>query len=169
MPDAGRDGAAIPTADAATDVRASVKFSLNDAVVWSSQANGHSREKVGVVVQVVQPMDRPDRKRFAALYRGSSECQGRDHLSYVVLVDGRRAYWPRAAALRPKDARVHDERANALWTSICREDLWNADDRAAFLENFILSKKLMPELVAFARRRRRVWNEPHCAGAAREA
>ena len=146
-----------------------MKFALNDAVVWSSQANGHVREKVGIIVQVVPAMERPDRKRFASLDRGSSECQGRDHVSYVVLVDGRRAYWPRAASLRPRDKRVHDERANTQWSSICREDLWNADDRAAFLETFILSKNLMPELVAFARQRRRVWSEHRPVGKAVEA
>jgi hypothetical protein len=74
-------------------------FKLGDTVKWRSQAAGYERKKVGKIAQVVPPGERPDRERFARLYRGNGCGFGRDHESYVVL-DGNRPYWPIASKLQ---------------------------------------------------------------------
>lgn len=74
------------------------RFLVGDAVVWTSQAQGYSRQKQGVIVSVVAPNERPDRNFFPDLYKGSGCGFGRDHESYVVRVKNRH-YWPRASSL----------------------------------------------------------------------
>jgi hypothetical protein len=81
-------------------------FNVGDAVTWTSQANGSTRIKTGVVEAVVPPKAYPDRECFPQLYRGRGPGLWRDHVSYVVVVPGMTSksggtsYWPRAAALR---------------------------------------------------------------------
>ncbi len=74
-------------------------FREGDEVTWSSQAGGHTKVKAGVVAEVVPAKGYPSRERFAALFTGNGVGIHREHESYVVLV-GRKAYWPRVAALR---------------------------------------------------------------------
>lgn len=74
-------------------------FEVGDAVVWTSQAKGHAREKVGEVAEVVGAGHRPSRERFPALYKHAGCGYGRKHQSYVVLV-GNRPYWPNVVHLR---------------------------------------------------------------------
>lgn len=82
-----------------------LKFTIGDAVTWSSQAAGISKIKHGTVVQVVPPKTYPEREQFVQLYRGSGVGLSRDHESYVVRVPGKtekssgKLYWPRANAL----------------------------------------------------------------------
>lgn len=80
--------------------RASDPFKIGDQVTWSSQAAGHTRMKNGVIAEVVQAGQRPDRERFKSLYTGNGVGFGRTSLSYVVCV-GTRFYWPRAHVLQP--------------------------------------------------------------------
>lgn len=75
-------------------------FKVGNQVTWSSQSGGSHKEKIGFVVQVVEPGQYPDRERFASLYRGSGVGLFRDHVSYVVKV-GSKIYWPRANQLKP--------------------------------------------------------------------
>lgn len=68
-------------------------------VQWRSQAQGHAKTKIGTVREVVQAGNRPDRIRFASLYKGAGVGFGRKDESYVVEVAGR-YYWPHANKLR---------------------------------------------------------------------
>lgn len=81
-------------------------FQVGDVVRWSSSAQGYTKEKTGTVVEVVQPGKRPNRLRFASLYKmgiGST----RTSVSYVVHVETGvnkagnkgRYYWPHASKL----------------------------------------------------------------------
>jgi hypothetical protein len=73
-----------------------VKLELNDIVSWTSQAQGSTKHKVGVIVEIVPPSCLPSM---------ASTCDPRGHESYVVLVKPLRGnakpkkYWPRVAAL----------------------------------------------------------------------
>ena len=85
-----------------------MSFKIGDKVTWSSQAQSYEKEKLGVVIEVVEPGQRPNRAEFEDLYRGSGCGFGRDHVSYVVRVATGKAgkgkpkhYWPRASALKP--------------------------------------------------------------------
>ncbi len=80
-----------------------MKYVIGDAVEWSSQAQGITKRKSGVVVSVVPPEQRPDRMQFDDLYRGPGCGYGRPHESYVVRV-GNKHYWPRVSALRASKA-----------------------------------------------------------------
>jgi len=80
-------------------------FALGDTVEWTSQAAGYAKTKCGVVVEVVAPDARPDRKRFASLHRGNGCGWGRSGFSFVVESlnsTGRSSkfYWPKASLLR---------------------------------------------------------------------
>ena len=81
-------------------------FKVGDSVEWSSQAQGSTKTKRGVVSEVVKAGDRPSRMLFPTLYKNAGCGYGRDHESYVVLV-GKKPYWPRAAALRSTKACQH--------------------------------------------------------------
>lgn len=82
------------------------EFNTGDIVTWSSQANGSTKTKSGVIEQVVPAKAYPDREKFPQLYRGGGTGLWRDHVSYVVRVPGKtskstgKIYWPRAAALK---------------------------------------------------------------------
>ena len=74
-------------------------FQLGDQVTWESQAGGHSKIKVGTIVEVVYIGNRPDEKRFPHLYRSNGVGYfGRAMISYVVMV-GRIPYWPLVSKL----------------------------------------------------------------------
>jgi hypothetical protein len=80
------------------------KLKRGDRVRWASQANGGYTIKAGRIVEIVPPGKSPSKM--------SSTSNGRDHESYVVLVDTvtdwtdkprtlktPKHYWPRASAL----------------------------------------------------------------------
>lgn len=75
-----------------------MKFKLNDKVAWTSQAQGCTRSKVGTVVLVVAPGDRP-----GSMIPGCGF--PRRHESYVVEVPSKtgrakpKLYWPVASGL----------------------------------------------------------------------
>ena len=69
------------------------QFKVGDEVKWRSQAGGHTKDKAGVVIEVVPPGADPKAHRREGFLRRSST-------SYVVRVR-RRTYWPHASALRP--------------------------------------------------------------------
>ena len=73
-------------------------FKIGDQVEWTSQSQGYTKTKRGVVAQVVPAEQRPDKTRFPQLFRGIGCGYGRNHESYVVLV-GKRPYWPVASRL----------------------------------------------------------------------
>ena len=75
-----------------------IMFQLNDNVKWSSQAGGAWKEKRGIVSQVLEPMELPDRNKFPALYRNNGIGRARNTRTYVVLVKNK-PYWPRLSAL----------------------------------------------------------------------
>lgn len=82
-------------------------FEQESKVTWTSQAQGYSATKTGVVVEVVAPGNLPDRDRFASLYKGAGVGMPRSHKSYVVSVQvgvkqgsSVRYYWPRVSALK---------------------------------------------------------------------
>lgn len=80
------------------------QFNMGDKVTWISQAQGSAKQKIGTVVEVVQPGRMPDRGRFASLYRGSGLGRSRNHKSYVVQLDRTpglvpKYHWPLAALL----------------------------------------------------------------------
>lgn len=76
-----------------------MNYKIGDTVRWSSQAQGYRKEKVGVVVAVLAPMDRPNPSEFPSLYKGSGCGFGRRYKSYVVKV-GNKYYWPIASILQ---------------------------------------------------------------------
>ena len=77
-------------------------FSVGQIVTWTSQSQGYTKTKTGVIEQVVKPGEYPDRERFLPLYRGAGVGMARDHVSYVVRAD-KRIYWPRAFRLQLAD------------------------------------------------------------------
>lgn len=76
-------------------------FKVGETVQWTSQAQGYSKSKEGVVVAIVPAGERPDREAFLDLYKGAGCGFGRDHESYVVRVKNKH-YWPRVSALQSK-------------------------------------------------------------------
>ena len=74
-------------------------FDIGDTVSWSSQAGGHAKKKVGVVVAIVAAGQYPSREDFPSLHRSAGVGMHRDHPSYVVRVKGAGLYWPRAKTL----------------------------------------------------------------------
>jgi hypothetical protein len=80
-------------------------ISLGDTVKWSSQSAGYTKEKTGIVEEVVSAKGVPSRERFPQLYKSAGVGLPRDHVSYVVRVPGKTAksagtaYWPRVSGL----------------------------------------------------------------------
>lgn len=75
------------------------KFKLGQMVEWTSQANGHKRTKIGIVVKVVRPGYPGEliHEDFRTKSRGK-----RDHESYVICVpnpDSAEFFWPRVSQL----------------------------------------------------------------------
>ena len=100
-------------------------FSIGEQVVWSSQAQGHSKQKSGEVVAYVPPNERPCHVSFPDLYKGASVGWGRSTESYVVRV-GTKHYWPITKKLRragPSELEQANERIRQL-----------SEQRAALLE-----------------------------------
>lgn len=70
----------------------SIELVVGDKVTWTSQAQGFTKTKVGTVVQVVNPGNRP------AL--DQSPGMSRNHKSYVIEVPNKsgrgkaKRYWP---------------------------------------------------------------------------
>jgi len=99
-------------------------FSVGDKVKWSSQSQGFTKEKVGVVAQVVPGGMFPDRSRFPHLYKNAGIGGYRDHESYVVMVKTK-PYWPRANKLEmasgpqmSKDELVVDTYRKAVYAAV---------------------------------------------------
>jgi hypothetical protein len=65
---------------------------IGDRVTWTSQSAGIVKTKVGEVVRVLQPGERPGWKNQGA---------SRDHVSYVVRATHGKLYWPRVSQLQP--------------------------------------------------------------------
>jgi len=80
-------------------------FKLKDKVRWVMGASkGHNgRLRTGIVVEVLQPCERPSADLFPELYKKKGCGQGRPTESYVVQVVGRLGkvlhYWPYAKRL----------------------------------------------------------------------
>ncbi|MFA5048709.1 MAG: hypothetical protein WC516_06815 [Patescibacteria group bacterium] len=83
------------------------KFKVGDEVMWSSQASSFEKVKQGVVVGIV-PKGVHVHRGF--LVRGTEHLMkynksrlgdgyGRDHESYLVLVNDKYLYWPRVSQL----------------------------------------------------------------------
>ncbi len=75
-----------------------MQFATGAKVTWVSSAGGFTTRKEGVVVAVVSAGTRPSRDDFPSLHKKGIGSP-RDHVSYVVLVDGAALYWPRARHL----------------------------------------------------------------------
>ncbi len=80
-------------------------FKLQDEVYWVSQANGFTKRKIGVIVDVIPPGISVRKSKFSNDLDAVS--QPRDHESYVVCLAARpgsrakpKYYWPRVSALR---------------------------------------------------------------------
>ena len=100
-------------------------FSIGEQVVWSSQAQGHSKQKSGEVVAYVPPNERPCHVSFPDLYKSAGVGWGRSIESYVVRV-GTKHYWPITKKLRragPSELEQANERIRQL-----------TEQRAALLE-----------------------------------
>lgn len=73
-------------------------FDCGDMVEWESQAGGHSKKKVGKVIDILVPGDMPRHE----INGGTGFA--RKQMSYVVSVEFRpgrfRNYWPIASKLR---------------------------------------------------------------------
>ena len=103
-------------------------FSIGEQVVWSSQAQGHSKQKSGEVVAYVPPNERPCHVSFPDLYKGAGVGWGRSIESYVVRV-GTKHYWPITKKLRragPSELEQANERIRQL-----------TEQRAALLEALV--------------------------------
>jgi hypothetical protein len=72
---------------------------LGTVVEWTSQSQGSSKTKRGVIVAVVQGDQLPNREEYPQLYTGAGLGSWRHHESYVVQV-GKKYYWPRVSALK---------------------------------------------------------------------
>ena len=98
---------------------------------------------------------------FRPLFRGSEQLPVRDHESYVVLVDDKTLYWPRARLLRCARAKTDLEvvRAERRWAATCIEQGWSSETQTTLLEHFIRDCGLMPELADFAAHRARFERE----------
>ena len=75
-----------------------VKFSIGDFVVWSSQSQGSHTVKSGEVIDILPVGAQPPRELYPSLWKGAGPGIGRNHESYIVKV-GRRYYWPRVSQL----------------------------------------------------------------------
>lgn len=75
-------------------------FEVGDVVHWTSQAQGVSKTKQGVVQAIVPAGQRPDPTLFADLYKGPGAGWGRATVSYVIRVGRSRHFWPHAKLLR---------------------------------------------------------------------
>ena len=75
-------------------------INIGDEVEWTSQSQGHTRTKRGVVVGVIAAGFRPEREDFPTLYSGAGPGYARNHDSFVVRVKGRGLYWPIVKKLR---------------------------------------------------------------------
>lgn len=80
-------------------------FKLHDEVYWVSQANGCTKRKIGVIVDVIPAGISVHKSKFRDYLDASA--LPRDHESYVVCVASRpgsrakpKYYWPRVSALR---------------------------------------------------------------------
>lgn len=82
-------------------------FKTGDTVKWSSQSGGYRKEKIGQVVAVLAPMDRPNHTLFPSMYNGTGCGYGRRYTSYVVQV-GKKFYWPVASLLQLVTAAPHE-------------------------------------------------------------
>lgn len=82
----------------------SKRFRSGDLVWWKSQAQGSTKEKRGVVAEVVPAGQMPNYDLFPELYKYSGVGSSRNHESYVITVKGKRTavhhYWPRVTHLR---------------------------------------------------------------------
>jgi len=76
-------------------------MNIGDKVVWESQGQGFTRQKVGEIVAVIPPRRNPNfhipEGKWS--FGGGSFGLPRNHESYLVAV-GNRLYWPRVASLR---------------------------------------------------------------------
>lgn len=70
-------------------------FKIGDKVTWVSSAGGFGKRKNGEVVAVVPARTLPSRDDFPTLHKKGIGSP-RDHVSYVVRVEGAGLYWPRA-------------------------------------------------------------------------
>ena len=77
-----------------------MSYKVGDKVQWTSQAQGRSKQKKGIVAEVVSGDARPSKSRFPQLYKGCGVGFARGHESYVILV-GHKPYWPRVSQLSP--------------------------------------------------------------------
>lgn len=71
---------------------------IGSVVRWSYQAGGRFYDKEGIVEEVLSPYTRPDKHSYPSLYSRGRPGAGRDHVSYVVNVDGKH-YWPTVSKL----------------------------------------------------------------------
>lgn len=88
-------------------------FAVGDKVQWSSQAQGRSKRKVGVVVAYVPVGERPCRHDFPDLHKGPGCGWGRTVDSWVVRV-GNKHYWPVSKNLRNVNTCPHCEGTGEL-------------------------------------------------------
>jgi hypothetical protein len=54
-------------------------ISLGDTVKWSGQSAGYTKEKTGIVEEVVSAKGVPSRERFPQLYKSAGVGLPRDH------------------------------------------------------------------------------------------
>ena len=91
----------------------SAKFQLGQRVLWTSSANGTTKEKRGEIVAVIAPRQAPYQHEiyggdFHARYKSlvDSRSLTRKEESYLIAVPGKtkrarpRLYWPRVSALK---------------------------------------------------------------------
>ncbi len=73
---------------------------VGDDVIWTSQAGGRSKQKIGVVVKVVPPNTHPRDVLVGSDFSVDAGSLGRDHESYLVQVGRhKRLYWPLVSKL----------------------------------------------------------------------
>jgi hypothetical protein len=75
-----------------------MQFSTGAKVTWVSSAGGFDKRKEGVVVAVISAGALPSREDYPSLHKKGLGSP-RDHVSYVVLVEGAALYWPRTRHL----------------------------------------------------------------------
>ena len=76
------------------------EFSLGDSVVQTSQSGGHYKTKIGIIVGIIWPGDRPSCYDFPGLFDSYNKHGiARDHESYVVQV-GKQFYQPLVSNLK---------------------------------------------------------------------
>jgi hypothetical protein len=85
------------------NLNAPEKFEPGDRVQWQSQASGYTLRKTGVVLCVVMPNEPPTvavSRNALTLDLRRAKGLVRNHRSYLVRVEERGVYWPRANKLR---------------------------------------------------------------------